>query len=252
MIAIYEPKGKALEYAPLALNIYRGCSHACTYCYCPAVLHMPREEFNMPGVPRPGIIAAVEHDAKKFSGDPRRVLLSFTSDCYQPSERKYRVTRSALNLLCDYGLQASVLTKNPGLAVELDLTLIEYSGVHLGTTLTRMDSMEPGAPATEARIAAMTAAKKAGVYTWTSFEPVIRTTDTLSLLIRSPDFSDLVKIGLWNYDAKAKLINWPAFLQNALTICASTGLKYYIKNDLWALATPETRERFKQTNVENE
>ena len=33
MSIIYEPKGKAREYSPLAVNLYRGCSHGCLYCY---------------------------------------------------------------------------------------------------------------------------------------------------------------------------------------------------------------------------
>ena len=46
---IYAPRGQAGEYAPLAANMYRGCPHACAYCYCPAVLRMTREEFNAGG-----------------------------------------------------------------------------------------------------------------------------------------------------------------------------------------------------------
>ena len=34
--AIYTPKGPALEYAPLACNLYRGCAHGCLYCYARA------------------------------------------------------------------------------------------------------------------------------------------------------------------------------------------------------------------------
>ena len=33
MPLIYTPSGKAREYSPLALNIYNGCDHGCTYCY---------------------------------------------------------------------------------------------------------------------------------------------------------------------------------------------------------------------------
>jgi hypothetical protein len=34
---IYAPKGQAGEYAPYALNLYRGCGHGCAYCYVPNV-----------------------------------------------------------------------------------------------------------------------------------------------------------------------------------------------------------------------
>ena len=37
MSVIYEPKGKAREYSPLALNLYLDCSHGCKYCYAPAI-----------------------------------------------------------------------------------------------------------------------------------------------------------------------------------------------------------------------
>lgn len=55
MNVIYEPKGKAGEYSPLAVNLYRGCDHGCTYCYAPAATRTARETFSCP-VLRPDII----------------------------------------------------------------------------------------------------------------------------------------------------------------------------------------------------
>ncbi len=45
MKVIYEPRGAAFEYSPLAANLFRGCSHGCTYCYAPACLRMSRDNF---------------------------------------------------------------------------------------------------------------------------------------------------------------------------------------------------------------
>lgn len=59
MTAIYEPRGKAREYAALALNLYRGCAHNCAYCYAPSATYATREAFAQ-AQPRPGIIPALQ------------------------------------------------------------------------------------------------------------------------------------------------------------------------------------------------
>jgi len=50
---VYRPKGKAGEYGETALNIYKGCSHGCQYCYVPAVLYQTPAEFHTDPKPRP-------------------------------------------------------------------------------------------------------------------------------------------------------------------------------------------------------
>ena len=44
MTIIYEPKGRAREYAALAANLYNTCSHGCRYCYAPAAM---KQRFNL-------------------------------------------------------------------------------------------------------------------------------------------------------------------------------------------------------------
>ncbi|MFZ5453843.1 MAG: hypothetical protein ACOZF2_18480 [Thermodesulfobacteriota bacterium] len=41
MAIIYEPRGKAREYSPLAANLYRGYAHACVYCFAPQAAREP-------------------------------------------------------------------------------------------------------------------------------------------------------------------------------------------------------------------
>ena len=53
---IYEPKGKAKEYADLALNIYEGCSHGCKYCSVPLILKKNRVDFHACVKPRANIL----------------------------------------------------------------------------------------------------------------------------------------------------------------------------------------------------
>ena len=47
MKIIYEPKGKALEYAPLACNLYKGCPHGCRYCYGPTLPNPAKKGMTM-------------------------------------------------------------------------------------------------------------------------------------------------------------------------------------------------------------
>jgi DNA repair photolyase len=63
---IYAPAGQAGEYAPLAANPYRGCGHACAYCYVPAVLKIKRDEFDNGATPRPNYLSLLEKDARKY------------------------------------------------------------------------------------------------------------------------------------------------------------------------------------------
>ena len=43
---IYIPSGRAREYSPLAVNLYRGCGFKCRYCYVPNAIKISRYEFD--------------------------------------------------------------------------------------------------------------------------------------------------------------------------------------------------------------
>ncbi|MEN6547455.1 MAG: hypothetical protein ABFE07_15590, partial [Armatimonadia bacterium] len=124
MKAIYQPRGMALEYAPLACNIYRGCEHGCRYCFGPSCLFMPRESFHGSPQPRPGIIDALRREAPKYRGTDKRLLLCFTCDPYQPIDDEHRLTRQALEVLIENEVPSQVLTKG-GLRATRDFDLLQ-------------------------------------------------------------------------------------------------------------------------------
>lgn len=105
MRIIYEPRGRALEYAPLAVSLYHGCSHGCRYCYVPAALRTTTEKFLQPG-PRKNALALLERDAEELAraGDTREILMSFTCDPYQHLEQELGLTREAIRILIQHGL----------------------------------------------------------------------------------------------------------------------------------------------------
>jgi len=236
MTIIYEPKGRALEYAELAANLYRGCGHHCTYCYAPAVLRMSREEFAKP-VPRPGVLAQLEKDARKLADDPRSVLLCFTTDPYQRINDTLQLTRSAIAILNGHGLAVSILTKRGSAAVKDFDLLHEYRRNSYGVTLTCNETAlsrewEPLADTPRERLASLKAAHEFGIETWVSFEPVLYPRAVLQMIRATVPFVDFYKVGKWNYDARAKAINWPAFRIEIKAVLDKLGKPYMIKRDL--------------------
>lgn len=251
MPVIYEPKGMALEYAELAANLYRGCSHACKYCYAPSVLRKSGttlEAFRNHVEPRPDIIRQFGRDCCKLAetGCQKRVLLSFTTDPYQPAEREHRLTRQALQMLNEHGLTWQVCTKNGLQAMEDDLALFTEGGGWLGQTILFMDDAdrqlwEPGASAMGDRLRALQIAQEAGIRTWVSLEPVIDPDQALALIDYAAPYVDTWKIGRLNHvhllepelRARVEHIDWQGFVNRLVAVLEGRpGIQYLIKDSL--------------------
>jgi len=237
---IYEPRGKALEYSPLAANLYKGCSHACIYCFAPKATFCEREKFSSPAYiqPRNGVLEALEKDAKKFAGDKREILLSFTSDPYQPVEKDLGITRKALEILMAYNLTITILTKGGAWSIRRDADLIGSNPHNAwSVTLTHDEpnislQWEPGAALPEDRIESLRYAHEQGIKTWVSFEPVIDPGAVYRLLNRTHKFVDFYKVGKLNYHLRAKEIDWTEFKERIEDQLKQLGKPYYLKRDL--------------------
>jgi len=244
MPIIYEPKGKALEYSPLAANLYKGCTHGCSYCYVPGIppykfAKNPRETFYASGTPRPNVLAELAKDAKKMRGDKRRILMSFTSDPYQPSEKEFEVTRQAMQILADNDMRPQVLTKAGEWAVKRDAGVLKATGCVWAATLTFDDDAksiewEPNAALPGDRINALERAHDAGLETWVSLEPVLDPDAAIRLIYATHKFVDLYKVGKLNHHPHADTIDWADFLRRAEAALDDLGKARYIKVDLEA------------------
>lgn len=235
MIAIYEPKGRALEYAPLACNLYRGCGHRCLYCYAPNILREDRERFHSSIVPRDRILDQIRRDAAKLRNDPRRVLLCFTSDPYQPANDEHKLTRAAIEILHEHGLSVEILSKGGRRAMQ-DFDMLGPED-RVAATLTSVSAAlarewEPGAAPPRERVEYLQEAKKRGLVTWASLEPVLDPAESLEIIRRCHGFVDKFKVGTLNHHARAKEIDWKAFGTEAVALLEKLGCDYYIKRDL--------------------
>jgi DNA repair photolyase len=244
MPIIYEPKGKAREYSPLAANIYKGCSHRCEYCYVPGIppfkfAKNPREAFFSSSAPRPNVLAELAKDAKRFAGDKRLVLMSFTSDPYQPAEREHGVIREAIKVMAAHRLRPQILTKGGAWAIQRDADVLRDANGIWAATLTTDNpaeslKWEPGAALPTDRIEALRIAKAAGLETWVSLEPVIDPDAAVRLIDQTHQFVDLFKVGKLNYHPLADKIDWADFLERVEVKLDEHGAKRYIKIDLEA------------------
>lgn len=240
MQTIYEPKGKAREYSPLALNLYTNCDHNCAYCYVKA-LRLNRDDG--PVKPRTYIIESLRRDAPRFAHGPQ-VLISFLGDPYCQAEKQYRVTRQALEILGANNIPVALLTKG-GTRSLMDLDILKtMPRVKVGATLTFADPAkakphEPDSAPPADRFEALYELHKAGIRTWASLEPVIDFEETLEAVRMTVDFVDEYKLGRTNYYQTPEEINYPALAENVAAIVRAKGKALYFKEDLRRMLAPD-------------
>ena len=236
---VYEPKGRAKEYAGLALNLFDSCPHGCIYCWAPTILHKDRAAFH--GEVRARVsLEDIEKSAVKFQGDKRPVLLSFACDPYPP-ESSFALnedrlfTREAIEILHLHGLHVTILTKG-GLRSTRDFDLLGPGDAY-ATTLTFLGmsqsrEWEPGAAWPLDRIRALQEAHRRGIPTWVSLEPVIDAVASLELIRETHKVVGHYKLGKLNYHPLAKSIDWKRYFADASCLLGKLNKPYYVKADL--------------------
>jgi DNA repair photolyase len=241
--AIYEPKGRAREFAELACNIFTGCEHGCVYCYSPQVLHKTKEEFAKPRI-RIGAWDVLK-SAKQLveKGETRRVLFNFVHDPYTPIEQETMLTRKCIMALHEAGLNVIILTKG-GLKSMRDFDLLTSKDAYAVTLtcMTMADSLkwEPYAAHPVDRIRALSEAHDRGIETWVSFEPVLYPEQVRQMMLITQEFTGHYKLGKLNYISQlpprfqdiVKGINWHDFGWEMKELMDKLGIKYYFKKDL--------------------
>jgi DNA repair photolyase len=242
MAAIYEPKGAAREYSPLALNFIIGCDHGCKYCYVPII----KKEHD-PGYVHSNVfikdekklLEEIEASCKKYANSDKQVLLSFLTDPYCSFNEKTKLTRKVLELLLQYNIPVSILSKG-GLRILEDLDIIKQFGanIQVGASLTftnKEDSLkwEPGAALPEERLEVLKRLHDEGIRTWASMEPVIFPDQSLEIMQLTHSYVDGYKIGKLNHFPKYEgKFDWSKFLTDSVSIMRKYGKKFYIKKDL--------------------
>jgi len=166
------------------INPYRGCEHGCAYCYA-----RPYHEYL-------GFSAGLEFETKimvkrraaellrrelsKPKYEPQVLGLSGVTDCYQPAERQFRITRSCLEVLAEFRNPVSIITKNFLVTRDFDVLkeLAACDAAHVFISITTLNAelaakMEPRASRPAHRLRAVEMLAKAGVPVGVMVAPVI-------------------------------------------------------------------------------
>lgn len=125
-----------------SMNPYQGCEHGCVYCYArnthefwgySAGLDFEKKILIKEEAP---LLLEKQLQSKKWKADT--IVLSGNTDCYQPAEQKFKLTRSCLEVFLKYRHPVGIITKNALLLRDLDileeLNKHHLVGVHISVT----------------------------------------------------------------------------------------------------------------------
>lgn len=133
----------------------------------------------------------------------RVIVVSFTSDPYQPREITERKTRRVLEILRPTRHTVMVLTKST--LAERDFDLLEGPNMWLGYTITALGRIpdEPHSSGNDARIEVLRRAHERGINTYCSIEPTLPgVTDVPEIIRKTYDFVDYYIIGRLDYETR--------------------------------------------------
>lgn len=159
-----------------ALNPYVGCAHRCVYCYSQDVLRMgKRGEWGTWVDVKSNAPRLLAMEMKGWNGET--IGIGTVTDPYQPVEEMTRLSRACLNVLLVYDPPVCVQTKSDLVLRDIEI-LSKFSNAEVGLTITTLDEevrrlVEPGAPSSGRRFAAMRALSEIGIETWLFLGPVI-------------------------------------------------------------------------------
>lgn len=167
-----------------SINPYRGCEHACIYCFArPTHAYWdmsPGLDFETRLIAKPNAAAQLRRELDKPSYRPSTIALGVNTDAYQPVEKHRRITRQVLEVLAEYRHPVSVITKGALILRDLDL-LAELAAQGLCSvrvSLTTLDNtlkrqMEPRTAAPVTRLKMIRELSGAGIPTGIIIGPVI-------------------------------------------------------------------------------
>jgi DNA repair photolyase len=167
-----------------SMNPYQGCEHGCIYCYARNTHEYygfsAGLDFESKIIVKKNAAQVLEQQLMHPKWNAVPIMLSGNTDCYQPQEKKFEITRSILKVMVKYRHPVSIITKNSLILRDLDLLkdLAQDHLVHVMISITTLDEdlrrkMEPRTASAAKRLQVVAELNKAGVPTGVMAAPII-------------------------------------------------------------------------------
>lgn len=167
-----------------SLNTYQGCEHGCIYCYARTAHEYwgfsAGLDFESKIVVKQNAPELLRKEFSKKGYQPLPVMLSGNTDCYQPLERRLKITRSILEVFLEFGHPVSIITKNALILRDLDILseMASRSLVHVNISLTCLNEdlrrvLEPRTASGKKRLQTIRTLSEAGVPVRAMIAPII-------------------------------------------------------------------------------
>ncbi len=167
-----------------SVNPYRGCVHACAYCYArPTHEYLgfgAGTDFETRIVVKMNAAKLLRESFLKESWKGERIVFSGDTDCYQPLEAGYELTRLLLEVCLEFGNPAGIITKSFLILRDLDLLKKIHERTRLWVSIsipfadeTTARQIEPHASAISKRFEAVQRLSEAGISTGVLIAPII-------------------------------------------------------------------------------
>ena len=167
-----------------SLNPYRGCQHACAYCYARPTHQWlglgAGTDFDAKIVIKRNAPELLRHALTRRGWRGESIAFSGVTDCYQPLEASYRITRDCLRVALEFRNPVGIVTKGALVRRDVDLLvrLQRVAGVEVYVSIPFADehlarAVEPRAPAPATRLATVRALADAGLSVGVALAPLI-------------------------------------------------------------------------------
>lgn len=167
-----------------SINPYRGCQHACAYCYArPSHMYWgygAGTDFDREIIVKVNAPELLREAFQKKSWQGERITFSGNTDCYQPLEGRYKLTRQLLEICAEHKNPVGIITKSALIQRDIDVlqqiardasafvfVSIPFAEDHKGRLI------EPGAAPIHRRFETLRALSEGGIETGVAVAPII-------------------------------------------------------------------------------